>query len=30
MSGAEEQANKPTNRLIDTEIDKHLCKKNKK
>ena len=30
MSGAEQQANKPTNRLIDTETDKNLCKKNKK
>ena len=29
MSGAEQQANKPTNRLIDTETDKNLCKKNK-
>ena len=27
MSGAEKQANKPTNRLIDTETDKDLCKK---
>ena len=30
MSGAEQQANKPTNRLIDTETDKNLCKKIKK
>ena len=30
MSGAEQQANKPTNKLIDTKTDKNLCKKKKK
>ena len=29
MSRAEQQANKPTNRLIDTETNKNLCKKDK-